>query len=255
MSLQDELLGAFETHDAREIARLLAAGVSAVEPIQGKTPLLGLVEMYLRSPRFADCVRVLLKSGASFDDPLLEALLLDDAQKLNEILKANPESIHRRFHLECSFTPLCGVTALHVCAEYNSLGCARVLLEAGLSVNERAEVDANGWGGQTALFHTVNSLRNFARPTMELLVEAGADLDVRLKGLLWGAGFAWETAIVDVTPLSYAQCGLYFQFHRGEEYIYDNLKYLYVKKYKRALVVNNVPNKYLNDPKVYPPRI
>ena len=66
---------------------------------------------------------------------------------------------------------------------------------------------------------------------MELLVDAGADLDVRVKGLVWGMGFEWETTIFDVTPISYAQCGLYFQFHRKEQNVYGNIAYLWRKKY------------------------
>jgi len=98
-------------------------------------------------------------------------------------------------------------------------------------VNARAEFDGDGLGGQTAVFHAVNSNGNYCRPVMELLVEAGADLDVRLKGLVWGMGFAWETTIFDVTPISYAQCGLYFQFHRKEQNVYGNIAYLWRNKY------------------------
>ena len=89
---------------------------------------------------------------------------------------------------------------------------------------------------------------------MELLTEAGADLGLRLKGLLWGCGFEWETCVFDVTPISYAQCGLYFQFHRPERQVYSNIDYLYRKRYGSAPKISNVPNKYLQDEKVYPPR-
>ena len=89
---------------------------------------------------------------------------------------------------------------------------------------------------------------------MELLVEAGADMDVRLKGLVWGAGFEWETAVFDVTPISYAQCGLYAQFHRREKDVYSNVTYLYQKRYGSAPQIRNVPNKYLLDDRVFPPR-
>ncbi len=80
---------------------------------------------------------------------------------------------------------------------------------------------------------------------MELLVEAGANLDIRLKGLLWGAGCDWETAVFDITPISYAQCGLYPQFHRREQDIYANIDYLYRRRYGNKMHVRNVPNKYV----------
>jgi hypothetical protein len=63
-----------------------------------------------------------------------------------------------------------------------------------------------------------------------------------------------ETAVFDVTPISYAQCGLYAQFHRREQDVYRNLAYLYKRRYGSELLVRNVPNKYLVDDRVFPPR-
>jgi ankyrin repeat protein len=254
MSITDDLLGGFETHSPLEIRKALDAGASATAPIRGKPPIGWLIEMYLRSPRFAECVRLMLAAGAAIDDPLLEAILLDDDERLGKILRLSPERLERRMNLECSFTSLKGVSPLHICAEYNSLKSARALLEAGLDVNVCAETESNGIGGHTAVFHTVNSLHNCCREMMEFLVEAGADLDLRLRGLVWGGGFEWETTVFDVTPISYAQCGLYAQFHRREENVYSNLAYLYRKRYGSEPPIGNVPNKYLADSRVFPPR-
>ena len=77
------------------------------------------------------------------------------------------------------------------------------------------------------------------------LPDAGADLDIRVKALLWGESMTWETVVYDVTPMSYAQCGLYRQFHRREEHVYSNIEYLYRKRYGTAPLLRNVPNKYL----------
>jgi len=254
MSVTDDLLGCFEVHSPEGIRKALAAGASPVEPISGKNPIECLIEMYFRSPRFADCLRVMLDAGATLDNPLLRAILLDDDATIRQLLKASPDSLLNKFYMECTYTSLKGVSALHICAEYNSVHCARVLLEAGLDVNVRADVDADGIGGQTPIFHSVNSNQNHCRPIMELLIEAGASLDVRLKGLVWGGGFEWETCLFDVTPISYAQCGLYFQFHRPERQVYSNIDYLYRKRYGSPPKISNVPNKYLQDDKVYPPR-
>ena len=148
--------------------------------------------------------------------------------------------------MESTFTSLKGVTSLHICAEYNSVRCAAVLIKAGANVNARADVDADGFGGHTPLFHTVNQHRNFGRPMMELLVKAGAKLDVRMKGLVWGGGFEWETVLFEVTPISYTQCGLIKQFQRSEEDIYSNIGFLYRKLNGKKAPIRNVPNKYLN---------
>src|SRR2546430_1789743 len=135
MSIESDLLGAFELHSPGQIRDALAAGASPIDPIEGKRPIDILIEMYTRSGQFADCVRVML--------------------------------------------------------------------------------------------------------------DAGADLDIRLKGLVWGDSMPWETVVFDVTPISYAQCGLYGQFHRREKDIYSNIGYLHRKRYGTELKVQNVPNKYL----------
>jgi ankyrin repeat protein len=254
MSIINDLLGSFEVHSPKGIREALNAGASPIEPIRGKKPVECLIQMYTRSARFGECLRVMLDAGSVIDDPLLEAVLLDDDASLRRILKPPGQSLQRKLYLECAYTSLKGVSALHVCAEYNSVRCAEALLEAGIDVNVRAEMDGEGIGGQTPLFHAVNSNQNHCRPVMELLVEAGADLDIRLKGLVWGAGFEWETAVFDVTPISYAQCGLYAQFHRREQDVYGNLAYLYARRYGNQLLVRNVPNKYLLDERVFPPR-
>ena len=240
------LLAAFESHSPEQIRQALGEGASAVDPIDGKLPIDWLIEMYPRTSRFQECLRVMLDAGARIVDPQLQAILLDDPSSL---------SAGNRFHLECAYTCLHDVAALHVCAEYNSVRCAAALLKAGAEVNARAGIDADGIGGQTPLFHTVNSNGNYCRPMMDLLIAAGADLDIRLQALVWGKGFEWETVVFDVSPISYAQCGLYFQFHRREEIVYSNIDSLYRKRHGRTAPVRNVPNKYLDDARVFPPRL
>src|SRR5208283_2046446 len=254
MALSDDLLFAFEIHSPEKIRSVLAAGLDPKFPINGKAPIRILTEMYLRSPRFVDCLRVILDAGASLDDPFLESLLLDDSVRLRQLLQSSPNCLHRCYSLPCAFTSLQEVSALHLCAEYNSIHCARALLDSGIDVNIRAGFDANGFGGHTAVFHAVNSNQNHCRPVMEFLVDSGANLDLRLKGLVWGSGFDWETLLFDVTPISYDQCGLYFQFHRPEHQVYSNITYLFRKRYALDPPLRNIPNKYLQDSRVFPPR-
>jgi Ankyrin repeats (3 copies) len=246
MSAQSDLLGEFEVHSPDGIRRLLAAGVSPTAPIRGKRPIDWLIEMYPRSPRFAECLYVMLDAGASVGDPLLQAILLDDGAALRGLLSASSENIHRKLSPLCAFTSCRGVSPLHICAEFSSINCARILLEAGADANARADINHDGLGGQTPIFHAVNSIFNYCRPTMEILVEAGAGLDTRISALLWGESMDWETVLFDVTPLSYAQCGLYRQFHRPEKDVYSNIEYLYRKRYQQAPPLRNVPNKYLS---------
>jgi ankyrin repeat protein len=246
VSLESDYLEAFEVHSPDAIRSALAAGASTTSRIKGQRPIDALVQGYLRSPRFADCLRVLLDAGASVGDDMLQAVLLDDDAALRRLVTAPGADLARRVHVPCAFTSCDGVTLLHVCAEFNSVACARVLLDAGADVDAAADVDADGLGGQTPLFHAVNSIQNYCRPMLELLVDAGASLDVRLRGLVWGPGADWETLILDVSPISYAQCGLYRQFHRDERDVWDNVSFLYERRHGARPPRRNVPNRYLS---------
>jgi hypothetical protein len=245
VSLEADLLGAFEEHSPDGIRKVLAAGLSPTEPIKDKPPIDSLIEMYLRSPRFAECLEVMLNAGATVGDPLLEAILLDDDARVRGLLAKSGNNLQKKLSPLCAFTSCRGVSPLHICAEFNSIRCIRVLLENGADVNAPADQDPEGTGGHTPIFHAVNSIFNYCRPAMEMLVEAGAELDIRVKALLWGESMSWETVLFDVTPISYAQCGLYRQFHRREDHIYSNIEYLYGRRYGATPPARNVPNKYL----------
>src|SRR5260370_18313935 len=58
-------------------------------------------------------------------------------------------------------TPLAGTTLLHMCFDYDELEIALWLIERGMDVNAKADIDANGFGGHTPLFATVVSQPNF----------------------------------------------------------------------------------------------
>jgi ankyrin repeat protein len=86
-------------------------------------------------------------------------------------------------------TPVHGTTLLHIAAYFDELEIAEWLLDRGTDPNARAAIDADGFGGYTALFSTVVSQHNFwvnygkgqpdeARFT-RLLLDRGADPNVR----------------------------------------------------------------------------
>lgn len=240
-----EFLVACELHSVEQFSALLDGGLDARAPIRGKAPVHWLTEMYTRSDRFPACVRLLLERGADLGDPALAAVLLDDAGALRSAVRADPALLERRISMVSAFTSLEGVSLLHVAAEYGQRATARALLELGADVDARAALDADGLGGHTPLFHTVNSHDNRSAPILELLLDAGARPEVRLEGLVWGRGFEWETTLFDVTPLSYAQAGLLPQMHRAERQVYDNVRRLLVAGGRRVPPLENVPNHYL----------
>jgi hypothetical protein len=246
--MEAELLLALELHDPERLGHCIDAGLDPGQPIRGRTPVTWLLEMYTRSERFPLCLRLLLQRGGSLDEPALGPVLLDDADALTRWLRASPERIAHRVSLPCAFTPLRDATLLHVAAEHQCLEAARALLGCGAAVDARAGLDEHGLGGHTPLFHTVNSNANRAAPLMELLLQAGADPEARIAGLVWGQGFEWETTLLDLSPIAYAQLGLLPQMHRDERDIRANLRRLLAAAGRPLPPMENVPNRYLRRP-------
>ncbi len=241
----EALLVAFEIHAPKRIRDVLDAGYDVTQPVHGKMPITHLTEMYFRSDRFPECLRLLLDRGAVLDDPKLAPVLLDDPGALEAAVNADPTLLAHRTSLVSTFTPLSGATLLHVAAEYGHLAVAGKLIELGADVNARAAVDEHGMNGHTPLFHTVNSNANRSAPLMKLLLDAGARTDILLPGIVWGRGFAWETTCFDVTPISYAQLGLLPQMQRTEEDSYANVRVLLKASGRGVPPLANVPNRYL----------
>ena len=178
--------------------------------------------------------------GLELPDTPTMALHRGRIDLLEEHLRRDPQLLRRTFTHEQIYppemgchdevlatqgTPLKGSTLLHMCVDYDELEIARWLLECGMDVDARAAVDADGFGGHTALFGTVVSQPTFwmnygaggpkVAPFAELLLERGANPNARAslrKQLHSGYGPKYDVSrpyeYRDVTPLSWGR-----QFH------------------------------------------
>ena len=237
--LEKAYLHAVELHSVSGIKECFQEGLDPRKRVDGRLPIEWLTEMYTRSDRFSECVRVLLEHDARIDNPALEAVLTNDSEMLSGLISSQPDVLNAKVNLVCAFTPLLGATLLHVAVEYGCLDAALCLMNRGANTNAPAA------DGHTPLFHTVNTNRNLGRQSMELLIEAGASIDILIPQLIWGQGFEWETTLFDLTPISYTLCGLLPQMHRDEIDIYSNIKFLLESSGRPVPDIRNLPNNYL----------
>lgn len=183
-----------------------------------------------------EILELYVRHGLELPDTPAMALHRGRVDLLEEHLRRDPALLRRTFAHEEIYppelgchdevlathgTPLAGATLLHMCADYDEIEIARWLLARGMDVDARAAVDAEGFGGHTALFATVVSQPSFwmnhqkreqVAPFTELLLEHGADPNARAslrKQLHPGYGEEKLHEYRDVTPLSWGR-----RFHR-----------------------------------------
>jgi ankyrin repeat protein len=112
-------------------------------------------------------------------------------------------------------TPLAGATLLHVCMEFGEMEIARWLLENVMDADAEAIVDADGFGGHTALFGCVVSKlhvpqkhgREADSSLARLLLDHGANPNARasLRKMLRFIEDESVREYRDVTPLSWGR--------------------------------------------------
>jgi hypothetical protein len=237
----------FELHSVTRIKECFENGVNPNEIVDGKPLIYSLINMYTRGPQFKKCIKLFVNYGLVFDDIALLSVLLDDPITLNAQLSDNKNLITKKYSFDCTFTPLNNVSLLHICAEYNHLSCAEILVKHGADINSKAGFDQNGFGGQTPIFNTVNQDDNKCIDVLKFLLSQNADLSITVKGLIWGKGYDWETYIPSVNPISYAMMGLLRQFQRTEMQIYEVVSLLIKSNYGIDYSPPNIPNKYLEN--------
>jgi hypothetical protein len=226
--------GAAYTLSASGTAVLFELGVQLREK-NGKpiAPVDVVLETDSRKPsQKHEILEMYAKHGVELPDTPPMAVHRGRIDLLEEHLRRDPNLLSRTFTHEEIFppelgchdeilathgTPLAGATLLHMCVDYNEMEIARWLLAKGMNVDAKAAIDADGFGGHTALFATVVSQPNFwmnyndlpkVAPFTELLLQHGANPNVRAslrKQLNPGYGEETMNECHDVTPLSWGQ--------------------------------------------------
>jgi len=245
MDYLQQLIDDIELHSVAGIKECFAHGISPNDYFRSEPLIYELTSEYTRSKRFKDCVKVFIDHGLAFEDKILLAVLSDDAASLDGYLSKQGEAVSKKYTLRCAYTPLFEVTLLHICAEFNHVACAEVLVKYGADINAKAGIDKNGFGGQTPIFHTVNQNGNQSVDMLHYLLSKRALIKITLTGLIWGKGYQWETFIPAVNPVSYAMMGLLPQMHRDELTIANTVSLLLNHAYGIDYTATNVPNAYL----------
>jgi hypothetical protein len=240
-----ELVREIELHSVEGIKKCFSRGVSPNDYFRGDPLIYELTSEYTRTERFKHCVRAFIEAGLEFGDRALLYVLSDQPELLDEELNRNPQLVSTPYTLRCAYTPLYEVTLLHICAEFNHPGCAKILIQHGADINAKAGLDANGFGGQTPVFHTVNQNSNHSQDVLNYLLSLPVDLKITVPGLIWGRGYEWETLIPAVNPISYAMMGNLPQMHRDETTISNVVTILLRHAFGIDYVSQNVPCAYL----------
>ena len=245
MNYSEKVIEEIECHSPDGIKECFENGVNPNDLFNGEPLLFELISEYARTPQFKECVKLFVEYGLVFEDSALLAVLTDDAESLEAQIENNPGIVSKRYSLRCAYTPLYQATLLHICAEFNHLACAEILVKYNADANAKAGIDEYGFGGQTPIFHTVNQNRNQSFDMLHFLLGHKVSLDITVAGLVWGKGYSWETLIPSVNPISYAMMGLLPQMHRNEVTISEIVSLLLKQRYKIEYKSMNVPNKYL----------
>jgi hypothetical protein len=227
--VRGSVMGPCETLSGDGLEFLLDLGAGLCDA-QGDTlaPVGLVLETYCRNPEGKHrCLELIARHGVALPDTapmavhrgrvdLLEALVGRDPGLLNRTFTHEdiyPPSLgcHEDHSLALHGTPVAGGTLLHLCVEFDEIALARWLLDRGADVNARAAVDADGFGGHTALFGCVVS-QVYRCGTRDgafgrVLLDHGADPNVRasLRKRLRFVDDETEHTYRDVTALSWGE--------------------------------------------------
>lgn len=198
----DSVIGSCETQSGSGLALLFELGVELSDKHGDRLPPVALLlETYNRNPEGKHrCLELVAEHGINLPDTPPMAVHRGRIDLIDDHLRRDPGLLTRTFshqeiyppalgcHADESLalhgTPLAGSTLLHLCVDNDEIEIARWLMERGVNADVKAAIDAEGFGGHTALFgcavsqpHRVGRQQDaaFAR----LLLDHGADPNAR----------------------------------------------------------------------------
>lgn len=169
------VMGPCETQHGPGLALLLELGAELGDETGDRlAPVAMILQTYCRNPEGKHrCLEIVAAHGVDLPDTPPMAVHRGRIDLLEEHLRRDPDLLARTFsheeiyppelgcHADRSLalhgTPLAGTTLLHLCVDNDEIGIARWLIARGADVNARAAIDADGFGGHTALFGCVVS--------------------------------------------------------------------------------------------------
>jgi hypothetical protein len=199
---RDAVMGPAESLSGTGLAFLLELGVPISDDHGSQlAPMALVLQTYSRNPTGKhECLELFATHGIEVPDTPAMAVHRGRIDLLEQHLRRDPTLVGRTFshreiyppelgcHADESLalhgTPVAGTTLLDMCIDFDEIEIARWLIERGASVNAKAEVDADGFGGHTPLFGCVVSqayrcgLQHDAA-LARLLLNHGADPNAR----------------------------------------------------------------------------
>ena len=195
------VMGPCETLSPSGLAFQLECGARLVDEKGDRlAPLALVLEIYSRNPEGKHaCLEIFAQNGYDLPDTPAFAVHRGRLDLLEAHFKRDPGVLDRPLDFDDIYplalgchedrtqalngTPPGGGTLLHLCVDFDEYELARWLLESGADVNARATLDADGFGGHTALFGCVVSqpfrCGRKGDAMARLLLDHGADTTVR----------------------------------------------------------------------------
>lgn len=209
------MFGCGEGLQTRSLKYLMDAGADLsfprIKTKYGETCVLDTIAgTYVRGRNEAKraMIRTVQQAGAHIPPdvtPELLAIHTGDVSELQTLLKKDPSKLNQQYpEMPYGNLSLKGATLLHCAVEFGELEIVKLLIEMGADLNTPSLM-IEGVGGQTPVFHAVNTWMDFQFHLLEYFVQNhSSKLDLSIKARL--SKFQ-ETMKSEMDLFEYAELG------------------------------------------------